>query len=187
MSLTTIDRVKAALGIPAGITYHDGAIANVVAAANAYVLDVLDQPGGLIAHTRTEYLRAYSPGQRYVMLGRSPVRSVIAVTVDGSPMDPDEYVVDEDTGALHARGKHANWSTVPGGIEVTYLHGYTDADDVDALRVAADQIAAHMHTRGRHAGTAGQRLDQGVQVTTDGAGIPTTAAAILRRYRRSSV
>lgn len=185
MSITTVARVKALMGIPAGVTYHDDAIAQAVEVANAYVLEAIGQPSGLAVHTRVEYLCASSPGQRYVMLQRSPVAMVVALTHEGSPLGPEDYYTDE-VGALHVRpgGRVANWSTEPGSIEITYLHGYTDATLPGDLRGAADMIAAHIHGRGSHAGTTEQSLGTGgLRVVVDAAAIPTTAAEILHSYR----
>ena len=83
--LTTTERVKAALRIPAGITYQDARIAQIVDEAEAELLQEVD----LTAFAATTYAAfidgsAIGGDRRVFVLPKFPVLSVVALTVNGS-------------------------------------------------------------------------------------------------------
>lgn len=188
MSLTTSARVKAALGIPAGVTFHDTAIANCVDYANDYVLRAIGQPGGLVATTRTDYPEVYSGNQMDLLLDRAPVVSIIAVTNSESVVEAADYRLDAEKGMLRllrgnigSRRLLASWSDVPDDVVVTYLHGYTSSTVPGKVTRAADLIAIHNGEQARHLGKKRVR-NSSYGFDVDLMVIPEAAAAILAEF-----
>lgn len=150
MSLTTSARVKTALGIPAGVTFHDDAITQAVDYANDYVLRAIGQPGGLVGTTRTDYPAVYSDCQQDILLDRAPVISMIAVTNANSAVAASDYRADLETGMVRlnrsttgGRTIVSAWSNVPDDVIISYLHGYTSATVPGTITRCADIIAVH--------------------------------------------
>lgn len=186
MSLSSTSRVKTALGIPAGVTFHDAAILAAVNYANDVVLKALGQPGGLVATTRTDYPNVYTSVQQDILLDRTPVVSIIAVTNYSSAVAAADYRVDLETGMMRLNrgtvdsrvGLLASWSDVPDGVVISYLHGYTDGNVPERYRRCADLIAAHNTEKIRHEGKTKVR-NSSYGFTVDQMVIPPAASWIL--------
>lgn len=188
MSLTTTTRIKTMLGIPAGVTFHDSAIEQAVDYANAYVLEQIGQPGGLVATTRTDYPSVYTAGQIEIMLDRSPVVSIVGITNGDYAVQAGEYRVSTEKGTIRllrgnigSRRLLAAWSDLPDDVVVTYLHGYTADTVPGSLRRAADLIALHSYQRSPQLGRERVRNSTFGQ-TVDSYAIPPDAALILANY-----
>lgn len=188
MSLTTSARVKTALGIPAGVTFHDTAIAQAVDYANDVVLRAIGQPGGLVATTRTDYPDVYSDGQQDILLDRAPVVSIIGITNADYIVQPDEYRLDAEKGIIRlirgnvgSRRLMASWSDVPDDVVVSYLHGYTSATVPGNLVRCADMIAVHNVQQTPQFGKTNVR-NSSYGFGVDQMVIPEAAAKILAEY-----
>lgn len=188
MSLTDLDRCKTSLGIPAGVTFHDGALQLAVDYANSRVLDAIGQPGGLVATTRTDYPEVYNANQQDVLLDRAPVVSIVAITNAEDAVNDGEYRVDKESGKLRLLRGHvgtrrvlASWSDVPDDVVVTYLHGYTEATVPPMLKRTADMIATHNGRQVLNAGVKAER-NSTRRIDMSEQEMPREAAAILAQY-----
>ncbi len=182
MSLTTTTRVKATLGIPAGVTFHDTSLGYAVDGANKYVLTKLGQ-SSLAVMTTTEYPEVYGEGQARVMLKHTPVVSVVGVTNGASAIASSDYMVDLELGAIDLLAETNFWSTRRKGVAVMYAWGY-DANTVPGELVrAADLIAVASFNRARHAGLVSES-ESGYRYDLDENMVPAEARAILANYVR---
>jgi len=188
MSLTTSAKVKAVLGIPAGVTFHDAAISAAISYANDAVLRAIGQPGGLVATTRTDYPDVYSGNQQDIYLDRTPVISIIAVTNSEAVVETADYRLDPYTGMLRmtrgnigSRRLLASWSDVPDDVVVSYLYGYTSATVPAKLVRAATLIAVHSVEQSRHLGK-GRVRNSSYGFDVDAFAIPPAAAHILSEF-----
>lgn len=140
-ALTTLDAVKAALGITS--LSQDSAIERVIESASAAAANYVGRPlhrvDGIV-----EAVRGYA--SNYLMVSRSPIVSVTSVAYDGSTVDPTSYEIDSsDASVLYAPDGWV-WTGVVGagavgimplpGTErrlytVTYDGGYVTPNQVD--------------------------------------------------------
>lgn len=186
MSLTTIRRLHNLAGLPFGVTFHDAALGLCADIANSQVFARIGQPAlGLI--TRTEYPEVSGENQYRIVLRRWPVASVVAVTNGGSAVASDQYRINEDgyldlvQGTIGSRTYLAAWSTIPGDVAVTYLHGWTDTTVPDALRGAADLIGLQLFRRIKHAGLDSETIGKH-RVDLSSTSMPPEAERMLASY-----
>lgn len=186
MSLTTIRRLHSLAGLPFGVTFHDSALAICADIANSQVFARIGQPAlGLI--TRTEYPEVSGENQYRIVLKRYPVSSVVAVTNGGSAVAADQYRISEDgyldlvQGTIGSRAYLAAWSTIPGDVAVTYLHGWTDTTVPEALRGAADLIGLQLFRRIKHAGMDAETVGKH-RVELSATPMPPEAERLLATY-----
>jgi len=189
MSLTTLAKVKAAMGIPPGVTFHDSALGEAVSYANDYVLQVIGQSGGLVATTRTDYPDVYNPVQQDIQLSRVPVISVVALTNASTAVDSDDYRVDLETGKVRlsrgtvgTRRLFASWSDVPDDVVITYMHGYTSATVPGKLTGAAQSLAMHKFQSDKMVGQEEVR-NSSYRTKADGLEIPASVANVLSEFQ----
>ncbi len=180
MSITTTTRVKALLGIPAGITFHDTALGYAVDFANSRVLRALGQ-ATLSVHTVQEYPEVYMAGQAMVQLRRAPVVQLVAVSNDDSLLTTDDYRLDADAGALRLKRGAGWWSEEREGCAVMYSYGFTSSTLPDEVLGATEAIAAAAFNRRRNAGM-NQRQGGGVTYQLSDRDLPPEAMAVLARY-----
>lgn len=181
MSITTTTRVKGALGIPAGVTFHDTAIGYAVDFANGRVLRALGQQQ-LAVTTTQEYPVVYGAGQESVLLRHTPVVQIVALTNDDSLLTTEDYWLDtEDLGALRLKEGAGYWSYDRQGVQVLYTWGYTSATVPAELTGAADAIAVSAYNRGKHAGLT-QRSAGGYSYQLSDQDLPPDARAVLSCY-----
>lgn len=181
MSLVDTARIKAVLGVPAGITVHDTAIGYAVAFANDRVLRAIGQ-SALAVNTTQEYPRVYSQAQAGVMLKHTPVVSLIAVTNDDSLIPDSQYRMDDaNVGLLELLRIAGYWSQEREGVQVFYAWGYDASTVPTELVSAAEQIAASAFNRGRHQGMTGQTVS-GYAFQLADTDLPPNARVVLARY-----
>ena len=174
--------LKSDLGIPAGITFHDVALSYAVDYGNSYVLGRLGQ-SDLAVETRTEYPSVAAQGKRRVLLKRSPVVSIVAVTNGSAAVAAADYRLDTDTDELvlvydrFARSGGA-WSSDPDGVVVTYTWGYTATTLPAKVRQATAQIAAAVYLKTKHAGKRDER-NSSYSITLSEREIPPEAQMTL--------
>lgn len=182
MSLTNTTRVKAILGIPAGVTFNDVALGYAVDAGNSSVLRCLGQTS-LAVTTQTEYAKVYGGGQSEIMLQNAPIVGIVAITNGSTALATTDYRVDADKGIIALLAQTTYWSTDRSGVLVTYGWGY-DADSVPPeLKHAADVIAVAAFRRARVAGMRSES-EGGYRYDVDESEIPASARAILSAYTR---
>lgn len=179
MANSTATLVKAALRIPASVTFYDTRATSCAAAANKYVLGQLRQDS-LAVLTETEYAEMYGSAQRSIVLRRRPIVGVVAVTVDDSALASTAYRIDSKYGILH-RTDGGYWSAEPDGTQVHYGAGYDSSSIPDDLVEAGTLIAAALFNRGAVAGLESQD-DGATDVKVSKEAVPPAARAILSRY-----
>jgi len=164
MAITTVARLKSRLGIPATVTFHDSSLGLVVDGVNDYLLDKLGQASHA-ANTFTEYPRVYSEGITDILLQRTPVVSIIAITNGSALVSASSYRVDTEIGLVRLNqgtvgisGIRSYWATGPDGVAVTYTAGYTSANTPARLVNCADIIASACFGRARSQGKSEERV-----------------------------
>lgn len=181
MSLVDSARIKAVLGIPAGLTVHDTAVGYAVSFANDRVLRALGQ-ATLAVNTTQEYPRVYQPAQSGVLLKHTPVVSLLAVTNSDTLLASDKYRIDDvEVGLLELTRAAGYWSEEREGVQVLYTWGYTSSTVPAILVSAAEQIAAAAFNRGRHQGLTHQ-ASSGYAFQLADHDLPPNARAVLARY-----
>lgn len=180
MSLTSTARVKAALGIPAGITFNDTAIGYAVDDANDFVLRAL----GYTALTTQVYVdRPIVVGnmQDSVVLRKHPALSVVGVTNLNSALLTTDYLLDTEVSALRLATVGGFWSTVTGEIVIEYVAGWTSDTVPKELTRCATMIASAWFNATSKAGMRSETFD-GHRYDVSEMPIPPGAQAILSRY-----
>lgn len=101
-ALTTLERVKLELGIPAGTTTSDPILQEKIEEAS----DDIEAALGfrLVRETAVEtfWHEQYDSAPEKLVLDRTPVVSIASVVVDGVTIDASTYRVDPNTGELFA-------------------------------------------------------------------------------------
>lgn len=185
MAVANVSRVKAALGIPAGITFHDLAITAAVSWSDSYVLGKLGLPE-LAVQTATEYPEVYGSTQRTILLERWPVASVVAVTNGGDAVASGSRRLDSSIGKITLAGENY-WSDAADGVVVTYTWGWSSATLPDEIAGAADELAATYWNALPLAGLSEQSDGERRIKTPDpdaSCPIPPRVATVLARYQR---
>lgn len=175
--------LKATMGIPAGITFHDVALSYAIDAANGYVLGRLGQ-SSLAAITREEYPVVQDAGRRRVMLKRGPVVSIIAITHYSALVDPSDYRWDTDTDEIvlindQSSRRLGYWDPTPDGVWVTYTYGYTSATLPAQVRSATASLANQIYLRTKHAGKTSERNSSYVLSLDVDSLVPPDTARVL--------
>lgn len=188
MPLTTLERVKQYRNVTT--TEHDAELTRLITAVDGYVAQYCDRV--LEQTTLTEY---YSPpaGETQLRLRQWPVAVVLALyddptrTYDPASLIPvTSYAVDP-SGLLTLLDR--TWSGGPQSVRVEYVAGYANGSpDRALLEQAAIELVWLAHTQGDQAllGVRGRRLGDGSLEQLE-LGWPSTARAILDRYRRLEV
>lgn len=179
--LTTRVKVKRALGVPQGVTQHDDYI--------DILLEVADQEClafcGMAALTQTT---ATSEGydiptsyQNELVLRNFPVISCSAVVASGTTMSTDSYYLDNRSGTIRLSSYGRFFTEGRQKVAVTYIYGHATvpAD----LSHAATLICIGHFNASRHAGLTSEGMGS-YRYSVDRSGIPSSAEAILARYRR---
>lgn len=182
MAIITLDRVKAILQIPAGITFHDTAIGYATDFANGRVLGALGQRT-LAVTTVQEYHTVEDAGMDSILLKHSPIVSLVAVTNDGALLVQGTHfrLDEEDIGVLRLMRAAGYWSTDREGVQVMYAYGYTSATIPAEVVRATELIACSSFNRGKLAGMAQVGAGGYSQQLSD-KDLPPEAQAVLARY-----
>ena len=181
MGITSASRIKAYLGIPVGLTYHDTVLGYAATAADAVVLRALDQ-ASLAVLTIQEYPRVYNAWQVDVLLRHAPVAGIVAITNDGAEVSATQYRLDADVGQVTLMDGHGYWSQYREGAQVMYGYGYDSTTIPDDLVAAADVLGAYFFNRTKHLGFDSQGAS-GYSVSLSKVPIPPEVQAILSRYQ----
>lgn len=179
MSITSTSRVKAILGLAAGVTFHDTAVGAAVDGANAHVLRKLGQ-ASLAVTTTSEYPDVYGEGQDTILLRHAPVAGLGVVTNHECAVSTSDYVLDDEVGKITLRGT-AMWSTERLSTCVQYGWGYTSATvPADVVR-ATELIAVASFNKGPMGGVS-TKSSSGYQIVLRDEDIPAEARALLAYY-----
>lgn len=154
--LTTLDRVKAELGI-SGATYDDLLTAKIREATSDIFARTWPRPRETI--TETFWPPAGSSACcEALILSRHPIDSVTSVTIDDAALDPAEYRVAADAGMLHALspdGYPTRWSIAKAAI-VVYVAGFTMPGEISNYTLpqslesaCVDLVSSYWTSRGR--------------------------------------
>lgn len=149
---TTLTRVKALLGIPAGVTRNDASLTNIVAAVDGLLLGLM----GLAAFTSqtwTETLDVDDVDYDSLPLKYVPVTSVAAVTNNGTLLDTTAYYATPE-GFLN-RKDGGYWCYGRQKVQVTYTAGQAVPED---LLSAGTALAAMIFNTSSHAGMESERI-----------------------------
>lgn len=187
MHLTDTADIKLILGIPTAVTTYDAAIEALVEVAEQMVLDEIR----LTSPTSTSYTEKIDidfAGQNEVMLSRSPVISIVGLTISGQAqtLDSDYYLV-KSIGAIKLDPLSASFPTGRNVIEVTYNAGYEDNSSIPKdLKHATGLIAASIFNQQSHFGLKSERAGGYSYQMDSGTGstIPKIAQRILNKHRR---
>ena len=137
--------------------------------------DVADQTFNLGTATVT----LDGTGTDMLLLPRLPVVSAGTVNVSGTAVT--DYAVDSDRGVLVRTTSPCVWTAGRQNVEVTYVHGYPDADLPRSVRMVALTIASRLVIQGvaQYETVGDVQMRYGVNATdlTDG------ERRILRKYR----
>lgn len=118
-ALTTIDAVRAQLGLGPEDTSQDAVLARMINSASDVIRTYCDRD--FARAQRTDRLEG--PGGPVLLLPLYPVLQVESVTADGTPVPVEEYDVDAQAGRLIRR--RGSWPGGPGlTVEVVYEAGY---------------------------------------------------------------
>ena len=118
-ALTTIDTVRAQLGLGPEDMSQDAMLARMINGASDAIRTYCDRD-----FARAQRIdRLEGSGGRVLLLPLYPVLQVESVTADGTPVPVEEYDVDAQGGRLIRRG--GSWPGGPGlTVEVIYEGGY---------------------------------------------------------------
>jgi uncharacterized phiE125 gp8 family phage protein len=182
-NLTSLAKVKRALGIPTGNTVNDDYIGDLVSAADYQILAYTGQ----VALTQTARSDAYDvelDGQNEIALRGFPVSSVTAVTNAGNLLSSDDYYLDQRTGMLRLTADGATWEQGKQTVEVSYTIGYQDGSpELANLAHAATIVCCAHFNQTRHAGVRSEGM-AGYRYMMDKQGLPAQAVAILSSFVR---
>lgn len=184
MSFTSTTRLKSALRMPAGVTFHDVVLGSCADAANDFLLDRMGL-SSLALTTRFEYPVVFGSRQRRIQLQRWPVSSVVVVTNAGAALGSATFRTDTELGSIYlsptASGSPVYWSDAPDDVEVMYVHGWTPATVPEKFRNAADALGIYLFNRGPSQGIASERRGP-ISLTLRDEELPAEVRLILAGY-----
>ncbi|MFD2330663.1 hypothetical protein ACFSR7_15530 [Cohnella sp. GCM10020058] len=188
--LATLDAVKRALLIPAGITDQDEELSAVLAAASTRIEQELGQKLGY--GERSEVLDG--SGTKYLRTRSYPILAVSGAKVGGS--DVEGYEVAASAGMLY---RASGWDSGERNVRLTLTAGYLlpgqtapeDADPAPEALPTPIERAAIILSRMIYAGEWGkdsERLGNSYSVTYSkgrAGGLPPVVEALIGPYKRS--
>lgn len=193
--LTTVAAVKLDLGITG--TDQDVQLGTLVDQYSAAIVGWCDRPFALEAVRETLFERCRSDG---LMLSRWPIVSITSVAIDGTTLDPGDYIADKLTGILYLRSATLHGAYWPAGESVIeYPAGYVLPGDDDRTLPHEVERAAIMLVKGAHFATARDPALRSEE--TDGVatfqyfnasgsssdGMPLEVQGLLAGYRRQNI
>jgi len=146
-SVVSVAEVRSALGLTATL---DDEIRDLAATATQLVEDHTGRTWRRITVTET-----YDGGREAVVLRRTPVQSVTAVTEAGTALTQDDWLLDTDAGILF-RGEWGGgrWASYPRSVVVTYVAG--PAVVPSTIRQAVIDLCRHIWHRHLTASSSGR-------------------------------
>lgn len=124
-TLTTVGRVKRALGIPAGVTLRDEEIGEVIDEVEGSLLGETTLTSW-VAQTYSETL--VTRGRDLAMLSRFPVLSIVGLTISGTPIPPEARSFGRE-GSIRLLGGASGAACFPWAndqVEVEYIAGIVE-------------------------------------------------------------
>ena len=182
MALTSRAKIKRAVGIPAGVTQHDGYIDDIVGGIDQMIFGHIGVPA-LTQNVYSETLDIEQSSHQ-IRLKNWPLVSVAAITESGSLVAvADYYEIEEGFVNLKTTGR--NWTIGRQTVEITYTAGHADGTFSDVERVATKWAVGELNSD-RH--TLLAQEDMGTykyKVAKDDLIMPKAVLQVLQRYMRS--
>ena len=179
-NITSKERVKRALGIPAAVTMHDTYIGELLWVADKQIIAYCGM-AGVTATTVSETYDIMARGENVLVLQGFPVTSVTAVVSAGETLSSSSYYVDDRAGVVRLKNAGTFWPEGRQKVKVNYTFGIVSAP-ADLIHAATILTCQHFNTTG-HAGFL-QEAAGGYRYKLDSYSMPPAATAILARYRR---
>ena len=190
--LTTPGLVALELGLDAGDTSLLARIEPLIAEVSDEIARSCGLPFGLARQTYTETLAGH--GDANLILSQRPVISITSISLNGTAVDTDDYVIVSAIGgqvAALSGGYHGSrWGYTSGhpSYTVVYVAGYTLPGNASETlppairRVATELVAAAWHSTGyRERGVVETRLGDLTIKYAAGDTLPAAAVARVRR------
>jgi hypothetical protein len=174
------------LHLPDGSLDADEAALQAVDAACDWLRDLTGQ---LFNHVEDETILMDGTGTDALLLPQLPVEEVSTVVVQGQEDSTDYGFTLHDSGVLlriwdPVDALTTSWAKWPKGrnnIEVTYTHGYADADFPRSIRMLAVRMAARFYQQAP--GVVFESLGQrSVRYDTDAGDLSTAEKLIVRKH-----
>jgi hypothetical protein len=176
---TTLANVRAALGVPSGVTRHDARINLYLSGIDAEILGLIGQ-AGFTSQTYSETYDVDGPRESALPLRHWPVTNVAAVTNDGSAVSLSDVYVDPDSrSTLKLKGSGSFFVEGRQKVQVTYTAGQAIPGD---LTVAATLLVAAKVNAGGHAGLESESSN-GYDYKRATSSLPPEVAAVIAKYR----
>ena len=184
MALANKDRIKRMLVMPAGVTYLDTAIDDLLTVADQMVLDEL----GLTETAVTSYsekIDITSSGLNECALSYRPIVAMTALTVNGSALVEDtDFIVDYSLGIVKLLPVYAGFQVGREMVDATYTAGFSSVPP--DITYAANLIAVMLINQQSHMGMKSEKTSSYQYQMGDASGsrIPNVAQRILSKHRR---
>ena len=182
-NITSKERVKRALGIPAGVTMHDTYIDELLHVTDQHIISYCGM-SGITATTVSETYDITTRGESTLVLQGFPVTSVTAVVSAGQTLQTSSYYVEERSGTIRLKTSGQYFPEGRQKVKVNYTFGAAGHPQAPAdLKHAATIITCQHFNSTGHAGFL-QEAAGGYRYKMDSYSMPPAATAILARYRR---
>jgi hypothetical protein len=174
------------LHLPAGALDEDEAALQAVDAACD---DLRDRTGQLFNHVADETILMDGTGTDALLLPQLPVEEVSSVVVQGYESAEGYAFALHDSGVLlriweptgTVVASEARWPKGRNNVELTYTHGYADADFPRSIRMLAVRMAARFYQQAP--GVVFESLGQhSVRYDTDAGALSSAEALIVRKH-----
>lgn len=136
-----------------------------VEAAAAYIVGIFEREVGTAFVTRTVTAEIHDGGHDVIVLDHADAVAVTAITVDGVAASTSGLTV--NGGILQATTGGAPWAAGgPGGVSVTYTHGYSTAPPADVKEAALIGTRAHLLATAASSATDARRTSMSTESGT---------------------
>ena len=190
---TTTARIKAHVGIPAGVTQHDTRIGYAVDAVDSILLPLLGLDpisGSVTQQWYSDYIDVDEPNEDRVALSHYPVvtGSIAGVTDDGTLLVVTDWYSRDKIGEVVLTGDGAFFTEGKRKVVVTYQAGYASVPG--ALSLAGDAIGAWVFNQLPKAGFDSESVGEygysarGSASASDG-DLPPLIRRLIAGYRRT--
>lgn len=180
--LTSANKIKRILGIPAANTMQDVYLGELADAVDGLMLEYCGV-AALTAVTGLTQTFDIDDGQTEIMLGSFPVSGVDSVVDSGATMAESAWYLESRTGAVRLTGSGSFFTAGKQTVVVTYDAGYSAGPRLNALVHAAGVWAVALFNAGRHAGMRSEGVS-GYRYTLDEHGVPAPVRAMLSPFVR---
>lgn len=191
---TTAARIKAHVGIPAGVTQHDARIGYAVDAVDSILLPLLGLDpitGSVTQQWYSDRIDIEGPDEDRVGLAHYPLvaGSIAAVTNDGTALATTDWYTRDKVGEVVLTGDGSFFAEGKQKVVVTYQAGYPSVPG--ALSLAGDAIGAWVFNQLPKAGFESERIGEvGYSARGNGGGmdesdLPPMIRRLIAGYRRT--